>query len=172
MAAAHNATFLILDELGLLAPEEAGVAAYQLASGQAKARAQANGALRRRQEWKLPFLSTGEIALASHIEASRYGGRPMAGQEVRFIDVEADAGVGLGVWQELHGFDNPRDLSDSIKDAASRNFGLAAPVFLEAFIRDRVATLEFAKKVFHQFLNMSARRTTPARRCAGRRGSP
>ncbi|HEY2357599.1 MAG TPA: DUF927 domain-containing protein, partial [Phenylobacterium sp.] len=151
VAAGHSDGLLVLDELSLLAPEEAGAAAYQLASGQAKARAQTNGAMRRRAEWRLLLLSTGETALSAHIEASRRGDKVMTGQELRLLDIDADAGKGAGVWSELYGSD-AAGVSDAIKNAAGRCYGLAGPAFLNALVRDRAAALASAKDIFAGFL--------------------
>lgn len=153
VAAAHSDCLLVLDELSLVAPEEAGAAAYQLASGQAKGRSQTNGSLRRRAEWRVFLLSTGEIGLASHIEASRKGDRSMTGQELRMLDIEADAGKGLGVWQDLHGLDSPATLSDVIKAATERHYGHAGPAFLETFVRDRGAAIASVRELVAAFLD-------------------
>jgi putative DNA primase/helicase len=135
-----------------VAPEEAGAAAYQLASGQAKARAQTNGTLRRRLEWRVVILSTGEIPLASHIEASRKGDRPMTGQELRLLDIEADAGKGMGVWQALHGLQGPAAFSDAIKAAAGGHYGHAGPAFVDKFARTRDETKAMARELVAGFL--------------------
>lgn len=126
-------TVLILDELALLAPEEAGQAAYSLASGQAKARAKTDGTLRRRPEWCANILSTGEVSLADHIRVGRRGERPMAGQELRMLDIAADGGCGLGVWQAT-GELTPAAYSDAVKAACARHYGLAGPAFLRAIV--------------------------------------
>jgi hypothetical protein len=152
IAFGHSETLLVLDELGLVAPEEAGQAAYSLASGQAKARSKTDGALRRRSEWRAMLLSTGEISLADHIRASRRGERPMTGQELRLLDVAADAGRGLGVWEALHGAPGPAELSDSIKAACGRHYGHAGPAFVRAFIEDRAAATDHAKEIMRGFL--------------------
>ena len=82
-------------------PKEAGEIAYMLANGSGKARANKNGAARTRQEWRLLFLSAGEVGLAQHIRES--GKKSKAGQTVRLVDVSADAGQGYGLFDTLHG---------------------------------------------------------------------
>lgn len=91
VAHGHTETLLILDELALVDPQEAGNAAYALASGQGKARAQQSGALRRRAEWRVMVCSTGEIGLADHMRSAKRAERTMAGQELRLLDLPADA---------------------------------------------------------------------------------
>jgi putative DNA primase/helicase len=101
VALAHNDNLLCLDELKELDPREAGGVAYMLANGAGKRRGQAYGGTRPRLTWRLLFLSTGETSLEQHI--AEVGQRIQAGQEVRLVDVPADAGVGLGLFEDLHG---------------------------------------------------------------------
>jgi uncharacterized protein (DUF927 family) len=173
VAYGHNDGLAVFDELALVAPEEAGSAAYSLASGQSKARSRADGSLRRRSEWRVAILSTGEIGLADHIRAGKRGERPMAGQELRLLDIAADAGVGMGVWEKLHEFDGPAALSDAIKAAGARDFGHAGPAFLDAFIARREEALAAAKEILAGFLKTVAREgdTGQAQRAALRFGA-
>ena len=101
VAEAHCDTFLPLNELGEVAPREAGETAYMLANGSGKSRARRDGSTRRRVKWRILFLSSGEISLAEKM--SEAGKRPRAGQEVRLADIGADAGAGYGIFTELHG---------------------------------------------------------------------
>lgn len=152
VAFGHNDGLVVFDELALVAPEEAGAAAYSLASGQSKARSKADGSLRRRTEWRVAILSTGEIGLADHIRASRKGDRPMAGQELRLLDLAADAGQQMGVWAVLHGADGPAALSDAIKMASGRDYGHAGPAFLDAYCGRRDEAAALAKDLVAAFL--------------------
>ena len=173
VAFGHNDGLAVFDELALVAPEEAGAAAYTLASGQSKARSKADGSLRRRSEWRVAILSTGEIGLADHIRASKKGDRPMAGQELRLLDIAADAGAQMGVWEALHGAPGPAALSDAVKAASGRDFGHAGPAFLEAFIARRAEALSHGKAVLAGFLQSVAREgdTGQAQRAALRFGA-
>ncbi len=152
IAHGHNDGLAVFDELNLVAPEEAGPAAYSLASGQAKGRSKADGGLRKRSEWRVAILSTGEIGLADHIRSSKKGDRPMAGQELRLLDLAADAGAGMGVWSVLHGAEGPAALSDDIKAVCERDFGHAGPAFLEAFANRRAEAMAIAKTGLAAFL--------------------
>ncbi|MDO8379219.1 DUF927 domain-containing protein [Phenylobacterium sp.] len=157
VAFGHNDGLVVFDELALVAPEEAGGAAYSLSSGQSKARSKADGSLRRRSEWRVAILSTGEIGLADHIRASKKGDRPMAGQELRLLDIAADAGAHMGVWEALNGAEGPAALSDAIKAACGQDYGHAGPAFLERLIADRRAAMDSAKKILAGFLTLAAR---------------
>jgi len=151
IAYGHNDGLLVLDELGLVAPEEAGGAAYMLASGQSKARSRADGSLRRRTEWRVSFISTGEISLADHIRASKRGERPMAGQELRLLQVAADAGRHMGIWENLHEKVGPAELSDAVRSAAARDYGHAGPAFVERLTLNRPNAVLEAKLFLEQF---------------------
>ncbi len=84
--------------------------------------------------WRLMFLSTGETGLAAL--ALTAGKTTAAGQEVRILELPADAGVGLGIWEELHGFADGKTMSDAVNDAAGREYGTAAPAFLASLVVD------------------------------------
>lgn len=156
VAHGHNDCLAVFDELALVAPEEAGSAAYSLASGQSKARARADGSLRRRSEWRIFFISTGEIALADHIRASRKGDRPMAGQELRLLDIAADAGQHMGIWENIHGHASPAALSDAVKASCASHYGHAGPAFLQRLISDQPAAIAMAKALLAAFLARAA----------------
>ena len=121
LAALHNDTLLILDELAQVDPREAGEIAYMLANGQGKQRSARSGGAKARQSWRLLFLSAGEIGLAQHMADG--GKKAKAGQEVRLVDMEADAGKGLGLFDTLHGYPDGAALSTAIKVAAARHHG-------------------------------------------------
>ena len=129
LAALHNDTLLILDELAQVDPREAGETCYMLANGQGKQRSGRTGSARPRQSWRLLFLSAGEIGLAQHMAEG--GKKAKAGQEVRLVDVdvEADAGQGLGLFDTLHGYSDGAALSSAIKAAAAGHHGHAVLEF-------------------------------------------
>ena len=170
VAYGHNDGLAVFDELALVAPDEAGAAAYSLSSGQSKARSRADGSLRRRSEWRVAILSTGEIGLADHIRSGKREIRPMAGQELRLLDIAADAGQRMGVWEDLHGLAGPAALSDAIKDACGKHYGHAGPAFVEAFAAKREDSLRAAKAFMVEFVRTVGREgdTGQAQRAAHR----
>src|SRR5262249_48564482 len=101
VASGHNDNLLVLDELKQIDPHQAASVAYMLANGSGKRRGRPHGGTRPRLTWKVLFLSTGEISLAQHVEA--VGLRVHAGQEVRLIDLPADAGQGFGIFERFYG---------------------------------------------------------------------
>lgn len=135
MAAMHNDGLLILDEISQIDPSAAGDAAYMLANGQGKVRAQRNGMARPPQRWRLFFLRAGEESLSAIM--ARVGKRTSAGQEIRLADIEADAGAGMGVFENIHGHQNPASIAGAIKAAADKHHGAVGFAWLENVARDR-----------------------------------
>lgn len=129
LAALHNDSLLVLDEMAQVDPKEAGEIAYMLANGSGKQRAARTGAARNRQSWLLLFLSSGEIGLSQHMHEG--GKRVRAGQEVRLVDIAADAGAGHGLFETLHGMPGGAQLSQAIVTGAATAYGVAAIAFLE-----------------------------------------
>ncbi len=129
MAAQHSDALLCLDELAQLDPRVAGESAYMLANGQGKSRAGRTGAARPRLSWRLLFLSAGEIGLAEHMsEANK---RTRAGQELRMIDLPADAGRGCGVFDEVHGHEGGGALAQHLARASETTFGAPGRAWLD-----------------------------------------
>ena len=149
VATAHSETFLCLDELGQIDGREAGAAAYMLANGQGKARMRAAGGLRPLPTWRVMFLSTGETGLAAHSAAA--GKTTAAGMEVRILELPADAGAGLGMWEALHGLSDGKALSEALNDATGREHGTAAAAFLSALVADPEAAKQSARAIMARF---------------------
>ena len=129
VAALHNDSLLCLDEMGQLNPNDAGETAYMLANGIGKNRCQKDGTLSKKAYWKLLFLSTGEIGLTEQMR--QIGKKTKAGQEVRLIEIPADAGAGLGIFENLHGFDNGADLARYLEQQTKKYYGAVIREFLK-----------------------------------------
>jgi len=145
LASARSDALLTLDELGSMSSSSAGDATYMLGNGQGKGRMRADASARPISRFHLVFLSSGEIGLHEHLrEASR---QSRAGHEVRFIDVSADAGVGMGIVQELNGFDSSRQLVDHLGESSRRFFGTPIRAFLQQLLSSIEARDEAAREV-------------------------
>lgn len=81
------------------------------------------------------FLSTGEVTLPQKMGEA--GKRAMAGLETRLVTLPADAGAGLGVFQNLHGRAGPGALAEELHRAARTEHGTAARAFLARLAQDR-----------------------------------
>ncbi|MCB1636899.1 MAG: DUF927 domain-containing protein, partial [Xanthomonadales bacterium] len=132
IAALHCDALLPLDEIGQLEPKHAGAVAYLLSNGQGKSRSRRDGSLRSPATWRLLFLSCGEVGLSDLIAEA--GGRARAGMEVRVVDLSADAGTGLGIFERVPDGLSPGAFADRLKVAAATNYGTAWPAFLQALV--------------------------------------
>jgi putative DNA primase/helicase len=136
VALGHCDALLCLDELSQVAAHDAGEVAYMLANGSGKSRSGRDGAARRAARWRVLFLSSGEIGLADKVAEDGRRKRPAAGQQVRIVDIPADAGAGLGLFEELHGFDSPDALARHLRISSGAHFGVAARAFLDGIAGD------------------------------------
>jgi putative DNA primase/helicase len=151
-AAQHSDALLVLDELGQLDARVAGESAYMLANGQGKAPAGRNGGARARLSWRLLWLSAGEIPLAEHMAEA--GKRIRAGQELRMVDMPADAGAGLGLFETVHDFDGGAAMAQHLAKACETTHGTLGRAWLEWLtdhsdewpraLRERVEALSLA----------------------------
>ncbi len=149
VALAHCDALLPLDELAQIDPRAAGEVAYMLANGQQKNRAQRMGGLRARATWRVLFLSAGEIGLAEHM--GEINKSPRAGQELRLAEIPADAGVGLGIFEELHGYASGAEFSKALTEATRRNYGGAFVAFLEELVRHQHEVADTVKEAQRKF---------------------
>jgi putative DNA primase/helicase len=140
IAALHSDALLCLDELGQASAKTVERASYMLGNERGKQRSRQDGGARTAKTWRVMFLSTGEIGLAAKL--SEDGGRANAGQSVRMVDVSADAGAGLGIFEELHGHGSPQDFADAIRKASSRDYGHAARAFIQYLLDNMIAARE------------------------------
>jgi uncharacterized protein (DUF927 family) len=121
---------LPLDELGMASPFEVANVVYSLVGGVGKQRAQRDGSAKTPQTWRVIILSTGEIGIPEKIKEG--GHRVRAGQEIRIIDIDGDAGKGFGVFDSAGPDANPQKLANDIRSAAGTHYGTAGPAFVRA----------------------------------------
>lgn len=129
IAAQHCDALLILDELGQVDGRVAGECAYMLANETSKGRASRGAALRARLSWRLLFLSAGELGLSDHMAEAQK--RARVGQEVRMVDLSADAGAGMGAFEHLHDRDGGAALATELARAASSVYGAPGRAWLQ-----------------------------------------
>jgi uncharacterized protein (DUF927 family) len=133
-ALAHNDGLLALDELSQINPKDLDIVAYMLGNGQKKGRATITGNSKPVSTWRLLYLSNGEESLAGML--AKAGIKTNTGQEMRFIDIEADAGCGFGCFDTLHEL-NGAALSNTIKGNAGRYYGTAGIAWLNLLVNIR-----------------------------------
>jgi putative DNA primase/helicase len=135
----HCDALLCLDEMSLMDAREVGEAAEMLSNGMGKSRARQDGLGAPLARWRTLFLSTGEVALADKL--AEVGRKARAGQEVRLADIPADAGQGLGIFEDLHDFSDPAALADHLRQAAGQHYGHPIRSFLETICRTHTQEL-------------------------------
>lgn len=138
LAAMHNDALLILDEISQIQAADAGDAAYMLANGQGKARAGRSGETRQSASWRLLFLSAGEVSLATLMES--VGKQANAGQEIRLADIPADAGAGMGLFENIHGTSSSAVFAETLAESTTKFHGELGMAWL-SFLVERRANL-------------------------------
>lgn len=149
IATSHNDSLLCLDEIGQVSPFVAASVSYMLANGQSKARADKNGLARPLSEWRILFFSNGELSLEQKIQES--GGRHMAGQAVRVLDIPADAGAGYGIFENLHDFADGKAFAEHLQYASTRFFGSPLRAFWDMFTARLENNRENAKQLLKEY---------------------
>ena len=125
IAALHNDNVLILDEMGQVNGRVLAECAYMLANGQGKGRSNREGGIRRSQNWRLLFLSSGELGLSDKLAEN--GLKSRGGQEVRFVGLPVDSSM----LASLHGLPDAGAVANRIKLLASEHYGHAGHDFLQ-----------------------------------------
>ena len=149
-AAVYNHMLLCLDEIGEIPEREVGELVYILANGGGKARSTRNITLRPSVQFKLLFLSTGERTLRDLMAAA--GQQVKGGQEARLIDIDADAGLGVGVFERLHGFRTGQELATQLQQVTTKYYGTAISPFLEHLVEDRASIAARVRERRTEFL--------------------
>lgn len=134
VAMAHNDSTLLLDELRLLndnirqAAMKAGTYIYMITEGKGKGRS--SYFQKNELTWRLIFLSAGELSLSEHAEAGDT--TRMNGECVRTIDIPADAGTGLGIYEYLpKDIKTPNKLAILLANNMNQYYGTAIPEFVK-----------------------------------------
>ena len=149
LAGAHCDAPLLLDELAQMDPREAGETCYMLANGSGKSRAGRTGGARDRASWRLLFLSCGEIGLSEHL--GEIGKTPRAGQELRLAEIPADAGAGLGVFENLHDYADGSQFAKALDRAARRQYGTAFHAFVAELAKHQEAVPDLVREAQKKF---------------------
>jgi putative DNA primase/helicase len=149
-AALATDTVLVLDELGVIDSRDLHAATYQLAIGAGKGRARRDGSMRSPATWRVMVVSTGEVSISAKIEEDR-NRRARAGQEIRILDIPADAGLGHGAFDSPGSEKDAASLADAIRNAAAESYGTAGPAFLKEVIGNAEAIAQQAERQIELF---------------------
>lgn len=146
----HCDGLLVLDELELIDPHLAGGAAYTISNETGKNRSNQGDGNRPRKKWRTLFISNGEISLAQHMTTA--GKVVRGGQDIRLLDIPADAGKDMGVFETLHGFETPDTLARHLNSAADEFFGTPIRAFIPKVVENRDVVIAELKRSRADFL--------------------
>ncbi|MDR0816087.1 MAG: DUF927 domain-containing protein [Desulfovibrio sp.] len=152
LAALHSDALLALDELSQVTGHGLREASYMLANGSGKTRSRQDGSAKASKSWRIMFLSTGEIGLADKLNEEGFASK--AGQEVRLVDIPADAGCGLGLFEDLHEHKDACAFADAIKQAGANDYGHAARAFIQNFADNREDATRDLKNVLNNGVSL------------------
>ena len=152
VAAYHNHLLLPLDEIKeIKRVEDVGKLIYMLSNGFATSRMTKDITARKRDEWLLLFLSSGELSFQDLTRETKE--QTFGGQEARFIDISAVPENAHGIFENLHGFNNGAEFSSYLNRASVTYYGAAIREFIQytADNYDKVKeTIEEARINFFQ----------------------
>jgi putative DNA primase/helicase len=152
VAAAHCDLPLAIDEMGEADPFTVGKTAYMLANGRGKGRANQDGSGRPAAEWRLLFVSSGEIGLTEAMQGPKTGGGVVrAGQEVRIVDLPARVGE-LGLFETCHHFASSKDFAEHLSTATQQYFGTPGMAWLHYLVANREQVAAAAKALIADFV--------------------
>lgn len=139
----HTDTLLALDEIGECAPRDLYEAAYALANGTGKSRANKHGEARKAAQWRVFVLSTGETTIAARIASG--GIEAKAGQGLRILDIPVVGQYGL--FDSLCGMDSGARLSDALRDGAAKHYGHAGRRFVQRMAAARAQGVDLSGRL-------------------------
>jgi putative DNA primase/helicase len=128
----HNDLCLILDEFGQA--EKIAETIYLLGNGNTKGRGTKDGGTSKRKAFNITYLISSELSLKNALYSS--GQSIKSGMEVRFIDVDAEIEDLRSCYENLHGFDSGKMLSDYIKAETKNNYGGLFPEYIKNIVNE------------------------------------
>ena len=152
VARQHNDCLLCLDEVGQAPPDVLGEIIYAVVNGIAKSRMRRDASLRSASSWRTMILSSGEVPIATRMSEARLRRVTRGGQEVRLVDVPADAGREAGVFDWIHGHSDGDTFARAIKAAALTHYGHAGRKFVAGFAANREVWIRYVKAALEDFV--------------------
>lgn len=153
IAYARNDGLICFDELKAVHhdPDKAAqlttAAIYKLSLGIGKATSNQYNA--EQYTWHIVILSTGEDSLAKHAKSG--GIKRKLGEEVRMIDIPADAGEGSGIFEKIpDDYKNANEYVTYLTKQTQHCYGTAQMAFLEKFVsdlKDENAEIQIKKQI-------------------------
>lgn len=129
-----NDSVLFLDEINQAEAQAVDRMIYMLANASTKARANQHGIKRDTcMTFGCVFVSDGEIPLDAKLREIKK--TSTAGQGVRCVEIKIDAGEGMGIVEQLNGFETPEALINHLNTAWSLYRGTAMDRLLQELVK-------------------------------------
>ncbi len=154
LAEDRNDCLITLDEISEISARDAAYATYMLANGGGKKRMGRHGEAKESAEWRTLFLSSGEIGLGNHLAES--GEKHRGGQFVRLVEIEADVGKNLGIFDEIGDASSASQLADKLRSSCDRFYGTAIHEYLQKLVQVDLETIENIRKDCLKFLTRNS----------------
>lgn len=116
--------------------------------GGGKQRSEKSGFARKKQSWRILFLSSGEIGLPDLLRQS--GQKVRGGHEVRFVDIPAFTGQ-YGVFEHLHFTSSGDAFSRMLCANAEKYHGTAGRAFIQELVQDISKNIERVGQLIETF---------------------
>lgn len=149
IAAARDDGFVVLDEIGQADASTVSNTAYSIINGMSKVQGDKSGGNRPLLHWRVLVLSTGEKTLQGYLNANR--GDWQAGQAARLPSIPADAGAGMGVFEQIGDFTTAAEFAEHLNSAAAIQYGTLGRSWVKSLLTDKYATQK-ARAAFTRFL--------------------
>lgn len=143
IAALHNDGCLLLDEISQADEKQAAKIPYMLGNGVGKERGNKSLTLRHTNTFRLMFVSNGEYTLEEHLKQKGVKVDVNAGQELRMLNIPADAGQGMGIVETLFqttDTNTPAKLVEHLINTTTQHYGTAGAAWLE-YITANIETI-------------------------------
>lgn len=135
IAESRNCSVMTADELKVASPDVLESLAYVIPNGASKAAGKSSGDLRDASSWSTLLLMTGELTLREQLESAKL--KYFAGQASRVVELYADAGKGLGVFEFVpEGFDSLESYACWLNEMAKTHYGHHTRALIAEYQKD------------------------------------
>jgi putative DNA primase/helicase len=102
------------------------------------------------------FLSSGELGLKDHM--AKAGVKVRGGQEVRCLDIDADSGKGLGLFENIHGSEKASTFAEMLTNASTKHYGAAGRMFVGKIANNVEKTRSWVRAQIKKFIDEQCRK--------------
>ncbi|CDZ77222.1 Superfamily II helicase [Legionella massiliensis] len=84
---------------------------------------------------------------------AKVGQKTNVGQEIRLADIEADAGLKMGIFEKIHNQLSPATMALSLKEYASKYYGAVGLAWLQKVVANQQSIAEKIAESIQEFVN-------------------